>query len=85
MFGYHHKMMKTVRVFLSSGYLIILKGKKIPQQNYVVCVVLISCPLVSSRYYLKESRGSRRWLIFLEGQYSFCLVICHSTHSTIRQ
>lgn len=28
MFGYHHKMMKTVRVFLSSGYLIILKGKK---------------------------------------------------------
>lgn len=23
----------------------------------------------SCRYYLKESRGSRRWLIFLEGQY----------------
>lgn len=26
--------------------------------------------LVPCRYYLKESRGSRRWLIFLEGQFS---------------
>lgn len=26
--------------------------------------------LVRCRYYLKESRGSRRWLIFLEGQFS---------------
>lgn len=32
--------------------------------------VVISCQrALSRRYYLKESRGSRRWLIFLEGQY----------------